>query len=93
MKLAKQALLALCIVTLAAPGIASAQQNQYENPKDLKPLIPPIVPLPSNSKLSTGTVGGYQSPSNTTAPLLQTPDFSQSQNQPAPGLRLTIPSR
>jgi hypothetical protein len=91
MKLPKQALLALCI--LAVPGIASAQGTQYENPKDLKPLVPPIVPLPPNSKLSTGTVGGYQSPSNTTAPLLGNPDFSQSTNQPAPGLRLTIPSR
>jgi hypothetical protein len=88
MNLTRYALLALCIVACAPRG-ALAQANQWDKPVDLKPLIPPVVPLPRNSRLNPGTVGGYQTP-YTTAPL-QNPNIAPT--EPAPGLRLTIPSR
>jgi len=69
---------------------ANAQTQEDGWRKDLKPLIPPVVPLPPNSQLNPGTVGGTSNP-YTTAPL-QTPS-TQAPTQPAPGLRLTIPSR
>jgi hypothetical protein len=88
MNLKLYALLALCIMACAPSG-AFAQANQWDKPVDLKPLIPPVVPLPRNSQLNPGTVGGYQTP-YTTAPL-QNPNISPTES--APGLRLTIPSR
>ena len=91
---------ALCIalldavVSLGAVFSANAQAQEREKDsrwrQDLKPLIPPVVPLPPNSQLNPGTVGGTSNP-YTTAPL-QTPS-TQAPTQPAPGLRLTIPSR
>jgi hypothetical protein len=86
MNLPRHALLALCIVLPCAPGAAFAQEDK---PVDLKPLVPPVFPLPPNSRLNPGTVGGAQTP-YTTAPL-QNP--SSSSTQPAPGLRLSVPSR
>jgi hypothetical protein len=84
---------ALCIALLGLLGAASSANAQAQEDRwrqDLKPLIPPIVPLPPNSRLNPGTVGGASNP-YTTAPL-QTPS-TQAPTQPAPGLRLTIPSR
>jgi hypothetical protein len=88
MNLLRYALLAFCIMACVPAG-AYAQANQWDKPVDLKPLIPPVVPLPPNARLNPGTVGGYQTP-YTTAPL-QNPNLSPT--EPAPGLRLTIPSR
>jgi len=68
MNLPRYALLAFCIMLPCAPGDASAQQNQWDKPVDLKQLVPPVVPLPPNSRLNPGTVGGTQTP-YTTAPL------------------------
>jgi hypothetical protein len=87
---------ALCIALLGAVSFLSAvsssptQAQEDKWRKDLKPLVPPVVPLPPNSQLNPGTVGGASNP-YTTAPL-QTPS-TQAPTQPAPGLRLTIPSR
>jgi len=78
-----------CGALLCAPGGAFAQANQWDKPVDLKSLVPPVVPLPPNSRLNPSTVGGYQGPS-TTIPL-QNPNTSTS--DPAPGLKLTIPAR
>jgi hypothetical protein len=94
MNLKPYALLALCIVACAPSGAFAqtnqfAQANQWDKPVDFKPLIPPVVPLPPNSRLNAGSVGGYQTP-YTTAPL-QNPNLSPT--EPAPGLRLTIPAR
>jgi hypothetical protein len=89
MNVSGPALLALGIVLLGAPDGALAQANQWDKPVDLKPMVPPVVPLPPNSRLNLGTVGGYQTP-YTTAPL-QNPNLAP--NDPAPGIRLTIPAR
>jgi hypothetical protein len=89
MSLSRPALLAFCILLPCAPGGAFAQANQWDKPMDLKQLVPPVVPLPPSSRLNPGTVGGTQTP-YTTAPL-QSPNLSST--DPAPGIRLTIPSR
>jgi hypothetical protein len=89
MNLSKPTLLVLGAALLCAPGGAFAQQDKWDKPVDLKPLIPPVIPLPPNSRLNPGTVGGSQTP-YTSAPL-QNPNLSP--DQPAPGIRLTIPSR
>ena len=89
MNLPRYALLVLCVMPLCTPLGAFAQQNQWDKPLDFKPLIPPLVPLPPNSRLNPGTVGGTTTP-YTTAPL-QNPNLSPS--EPSPGIRLTIPSR
>jgi hypothetical protein len=89
MKSALMALGVLSIVLPCLPGGAFAQANQWDKPVDLKSLVPPVVPLPSNSRLNPSSVGGTQGP-NTTIPL-QSP--SSSTSDPAPGLRLTIPAR
>jgi hypothetical protein len=83
----RHALLAFCIL-LGVPGGASAQDNR-DKPVDLKPLVPPVFPLPPNSQLNPGSVGGTQTP-YTTAPLQNS---GTPTTQSAPGLRLTIPSR
>ena len=88
MNLSRYALLAFGIMSCAPSG-AFAQANQWDKPVDLKPLIPPVVPLPPNARLNAGSVGGYQTP-YTTAPL-QNPNLAPT--EPAPGLKLTIPAR
>ena len=88
MTLSRFASLALCVVLLAAAGGASAQQTKSDKPVDLKPLVPPVFPLPPASQLNPGPVGGTETP-YTTAPL-QSPN---SQTAPNPGIRLSIPSR
>lgn len=90
MNFPRPAPLAFCIVLLCAPCGASAQEDKWDKPLDLKPLVPPVFPLPPNSRLNPGTVGGTQTPYST-APLLQNPGTSST--QPAPGIKLSIPSR
>jgi hypothetical protein len=88
MGLPKIALLVLSLIALAvaAPERAVAQQDK---PFDFKPLLPPVAPLPPNSSVTSGSVGGTSNP-YTTAPL-QSP--TQAPAQPAPGMRFTIPTR
>jgi hypothetical protein len=89
MNLPRQALLALCILPLCAPYGASAQEDKWGKPVDLKlliPPVPPVVPLPRNYQLNPGTVGGTQTPY--TSPLQ-----NSSSAPPAPGIKLTIPTR
>ena len=90
MSLSKLSLLALGIAMLGAPAPASAQGQQTDKPFNFKPLLPPVVPVPPNSSVTSGSVGGSQNP-YTTAPL-QSPT-QPSATQTAPGMRFTIPSR
>jgi hypothetical protein len=87
MGLPKLALLVLGVVLLSAD--ASAQQDERWK-QDFKTFVPPIVPLPPNSQLNPGNVGGYQTP-YTTAPLQPSP--TQPTQPAAPGLKLSIPTR
>jgi hypothetical protein len=90
MTLPRFSLFALCIVLFGtiASGAAYAQEEKWR--EDFKTLVPPVVPLPPNSQLNPGAVGGTQTP-YTSAPL-QSPTQSPT-TQPAPGLKLSIPSR
>ena len=81
-------LLAACIVLASAAGAAWAQADKYEKPADLKPIVPPIIPLPPKSQINPGSFGGNQTP-YTTAPLRNS-DSPTSLPQ-TPGLRFTIP--
>ena len=87
MNLSRHALFAFGIALLCVPFGASAQDSKSDKPIDLKPLVPPVFPMPPNSQLNPGSVGGTQTP-YTTAPL-QSPGTSSTQS--APGIRLTIP--
>ena len=89
MSLLRLSLLALSIVVLGATVPASVRAQQTDKPFDFKPLLPPVVPIPPNSAVTSGSVGGTQNP-YTTAPL-QSP--TQAPTQSAPGMRLTIPTR
>jgi len=87
-RMGRHSLLALGIVLLAA-GASAGAHAQADKPIDFKPLMPPIVPVPPNSQVTSGSVGGTQNP-YTTAPL-QSP--TQAPTQSSPGMRLTIPTR
>jgi hypothetical protein len=92
MNLPSWALLALCIVPLCAPGGASAQEDKWGKPIDLKqfvPPLPPVVPLPRNYDLNPGAVGGAQG-TNATGPF-QSPAASSATT--TPGIKFSIPAR
>jgi len=89
MSLPKISLLVLSVIVLAAMAPTGGHAQQTDKPFDFKPLIPPVAPLPPNTSVTSGSVGGTQNP-YTTAPL-QSP--TQTPSQSAPGMRLTIPSR
>jgi hypothetical protein len=90
MRLSKLSILALSIAILGAIAPANAQGQQTDKPFDFKPLLPPVVPVPPNSAVTSGSVGGSQNP-YTTAPL-QSPT-QPSATQTAPGMRFSIPTR
>jgi hypothetical protein len=77
------------MVVLAVVVTSGANAQQADKPFDFKPLMPPVVPVPPNSQVTSGAVGGTQNP-YTTAPL-QSP--TQAPTQSAPGMRFTIPTR
>lgn len=85
----KISLLVLSVAILGAIAPTNVSAQQADKPFDFKPLLPPIVPVPPNSAVTSGSVGGTQNP-YTTAPL-QSP--TQAPTQAAPGMRLTFPSR
>jgi hypothetical protein len=82
-------ILALAIVLSVGGMTGDVNAQQTEKPFDFKPLLPPLVPVPPNSNVTSGSVGGTQNP-YTTAPL-QSP--TQGSTQAAPGMRFTIPTR
>jgi hypothetical protein len=81
--------LVLCVALLgiAVPAGAQTQNDQDNKWLDMKPFIPPVIPLPPNAQVAPGTIDQtrtYSDPSQFTNP------------QPPPsasGLRLTIPMR
>jgi hypothetical protein len=85
----RHALLVLCVAALAVCAPQGAHAQQTDKPFDFRPLMPPIVPVPPNSSVTSGAVGGTQNP-YTTAPL-QSP--TQRPSESSPGMRFTIPSR
>jgi hypothetical protein len=87
MQLSKHLLLVACIFLSCAAGAASAQEGKYDKPVDLKPILPPVFPLPPKSQINPGSFGGNQTP-YTTAPLQNsgTPTTPQT-----PGIKFTIP--
>jgi hypothetical protein len=89
MRLLKVSLLALSIAAFGAAVPTAVPAQQTDKPFDFKPLLPPVFPVPPNSAVTSGSVGGTQNP-YTTAPL-QSP--TQAPTQSAPGMRLTIPTR
>jgi hypothetical protein len=87
------ALLALAVTLACALPDDAAAEAQKDNPfADFTPFVPPVIPLPPTSKVAPGAVGTPQQSPYTTAPL-QDPPPSIRDRQPAPGLKLTIPSR
>ena len=56
MGLSRISLLALSIVVLGTTVPASVHAQQTDKPFDFKPLLPPIVPVPPNSAVTSGSV-------------------------------------
>lgn len=94
--LARKSLLCMILVGAVAvaalgPHPALAQADKYDNPVDLKPLIPPVFsPLPPNLQINPGALSSTPTPYGASPAPLQNPSQSQ---QAAPGFRLIIPSR
>lgn len=83
-------LLCAAVAMAATPALAQSQKSDPP-PVDFKPLIQPILPplvLPPNSYITPGAITGdpVQSYSNS-------PGYDSTRSTPAPGLRLTIPTR
>ena len=88
MKFSSFGVFVLCVASLCAPD-AFAQGDKYEKPADLRPLIPPVFPLPPKSQLNPGTVSGTRTLDRNVP--FQNPDLSPA--PPPPGFRLSVPSR
>ena len=84
--------LASLVLVLTAASPAFAQSGKSDPPPvDFKPLVSPILPplvLPPNSYISPGSVTG-----DPITPYSSTPGYDAARSGPAPGLRLTIPTR
>ena len=83
--------LALLVLLLAATPALAQPAKSDPPPVDFKPLISPILPpivLPPNSYISPGSISG-----DPITPYSSTPGYDTTRSAPAPGLRLTIPSR
>jgi len=82
----------VCMALLAAaPSFAQSSKSSDPPPADFKPPIQPLLPplvLPPNSYISPGSITG-----DPVTPYSSTPGYDAARSAPAPGLRLTIPSR
>jgi hypothetical protein len=78
-----------CVAAVCHPAGAFAQGDKYEKPADLRPLVPPVFPLPQRSQINPGTVSGTRGLERNVP--FQSPDVSPS--PPPPGFRLSIPTR
>ena len=92
MSLPKIALLALCVVLPGASAASPPSQSDYwGKPADLKPLLPPIIPpplVPPHSTLTPGSLSG-----DTSSSYSPNSAYDARRSAPAPGQRLTIPTR
>ena len=94
MSLRKVALFVLCAALAGASAdraCAQSQSDYWGKPADLKPLLPPIIPpplVPPHSTLTPGSLGGDGSSSYSPNSA-----YDSQRSAPAPGLRLTIPTR
>ena len=88
MSLSRPALLCLCVLASGAASADARAQATQDKPFDLKPFIPPVIPLPPKAQVSPGGVDltpSYSDPSRVTNP--------QTQNNSSSGVRITIPTR
>ena len=88
----RHSLLALCILSGAiASGGAFAQADGDKATAwkdfDVKPFLPPVLPLPPNAQVNPGTID--QTPWFGDRAPINNPQASR----PASGLRITIPTR
>src|ERR1700752_518162 len=86
-------LTAMLICTGVLAAVPAFAQSKSSDPPlaDFKPLIQPILPplvLPPNSYITPGAVTGDPIPTYSS-----TPGYDAARSAPAPGLRLTIPTR
>ncbi len=90
MSVPKALVLGVALLTWAAPALAQSAKSDPP-PADFKgfvqPLLPPIV-LPPSSSITPGAITGDPITSYST-----TPGYDAARSAPAPGLRLTIPTR
>jgi hypothetical protein len=83
-------LLCAALSIVAAPALAQSGKSDPP-PVDFKPLVSPILPplvLPPNSYISPGAITG-----DPVTPYSSSPGYDSTRSAPAPGLRLTIPTR
>ena len=83
--------LALLVVLLSVASALAQSPKSDPPPVDFKPLLAPVLPplvLPPNSYISPGAVS-----SEPITPYSSAPGYDTSRSGPAPGLRLTIPTR
>ena len=83
-------LLCAALAMAAAPALAQSAKSDPP-PVDFKPLISPILPplvLPPNSYITPGAITG-----DPVTPYSSSPGYDSTRSAPAPGLRLTIPTR
>lgn len=83
MVLPRLALPALGIVLAGAVAAAAEEAKPF----DFKPLVPPVFPVPPNSTITSGQVGGAPTTPGNAPPV----GNSQTLNPPSPGLRFQIP--
>ena len=77
----------ICAVLLAAAPAFAQSKSSDPPPADFKPLLQPLL-LPPNSYITPGAITG-----DPITPYSSTPGYDAARSAPAPGLRLTIPTR
>jgi len=90
MKPSGHSLRALFAVLFAAVALGDAfAQGITDKPFDMKPFIPPVIPLPPNAQVAPGTSTQTTLPTDTASPIYN----PQAQTSSGPGLSITIPTR
>ncbi len=77
----------LLAVSILLSGVAAAPAQNDREKYNLKPLVPPVLPLPPNALVTPGGVGSASSGSDPSP-------FSGNSAPPppsSPGLKITIP--